>query len=291
MKASILINNYNYGKYIEKSILSALNQTYKNIEVIVYDDGSKDDSISRIKKYSKSIEIIANENYGKGHCWNQINAINQAFKKSSGDIIFLMDSDDCFFKDKVEKIVSIFEKSPNVIYVQHKFELVDEEDNILPYEKRPFFSDINVLNGIYFTKRLDFFFTQTSGQCFRRSFLQKILPLQEDELSLVCVDVRLTRLAAFEGDIISLQDKLTSYRIHTNNHSAALKNKEYYTEFEKQHITFFNNLAQSYNFPHFQKSSNIISYFRVLQLLLKSKMKTTQKWCFLKDWYKSYAHK
>ncbi|RCR68802.1 glycosyltransferase [Larkinella punicea] len=291
MKASILINNYNYEAYIEKSIASALNQTYKNIEVIVYDDGSKDQSLERIKKYSNDISIIARPNYGKGHCWNQVNAVNEAFKKSTGEIIFLMDSDDWFFDNKVEKVIDIFTKNPKAIYVQHRFELVDEEDNKLNYEKRPFFSEVDILNGIYFTKRLDFFFTQTSGQCFRRSFLENILPLKEDALSMICVDIRLTRYAAFEGDIITLQEKLSAYRVHTKNHSSALKNKDYYIEYEKQHLAFFNMLANKYNHPHFTKGNNLLSYLKVIILLLNSNMKAKQKRLFLQDWYKSYIKK
>lgn len=291
MKASILINNYNYEAYVEKAIASALNQSYKDIEVIVYDDGSKDQSLQRINKYSDRITTIARPNYGKGHCWNQVNAVNEAFKQSTGDIIFLMDSDDWFFENKVEKVVEVFNKRPEVIYVQHRFELVDEDNNKLNYEKRPFYSDIDVLDGIYFTQRLDFFFTQTSGQCFRRTFLEKILPLKEDHLSMICVDIRLTRYAAFEGSIVTLQDKLAAYRIHTKNHSSVLKDREYYTKYEKQHLEFFNTLTKKYNQPYFTKGNNLLSYFKVVLLLMRSTMEIKQKRNFLQAWYKSYLKK
>lgn len=291
MKASILINNYNYEAYVEKAISSALNQTYKDIEVILYDDGSTDSSLKIINKFSDKIKIIARKNYEKGHCWNQINAVNEAFKASTGDVIFLMDSDDWFFQDKVEKIVDNFNSNPDALYIQHRFELVDENDTKLNIEKRPFYSEIDVLSGIYFIKRLDMFFTQTSGQCFRRSLLEKFLPLQEDELSLVCVDVRLTRYAAFEGKIITLQDKLASYRIHTKNHSSVLKNADYYSRFDEQNLVFFNRIAQLYNYPSFTKGSVPISYLKVLILLIRSGMSGPQKKIFLKNWYKSYTKK
>jgi glycosyltransferase involved in cell wall biosynthesis len=291
MKASILINNYNYEKYLEKAIESALNQTYKNIEVIVYDDGSKDNSVNIIKGYSEKIIPIINENYGKGHCWNQINAINEAFKKSTGDIIFLMDSDDFFLPSKVERVIEVFKQNEKAVLVQHKFALVEENNEILKSEKRPFFSGINILEGIYYTSRLDFFFTQTSGLCFRRSFLKNVLPLKEDDLSLICVDIRLSRYAAFMGDIVSLQEKLTYYRIHTSNHSSALKRKQYFFDYNIQHLEFFNRLAKHYGHLKFENKNNIISYFKVLLLLLKSNMKFGQKINFLKSWYKSYINK
>jgi glycosyltransferase involved in cell wall biosynthesis len=291
MKASILINNYNYEKFIDKAIRSSLDQTFKNVEVIVYDDGSKDTSVVKINKYCDEIVIIANENYSRGHCWNQINSINEAFKKSTGDIIFLMDSDDYFFENKVEKIMAIFKKEEDVICIQHRFQLVDEQDNKLKSEKRPFLSGSNILEGIYFTKRLDFFFTQTSGLCFRRSFLEKVLPIPEDELSMICVDIRLSRYAAFEGKVISLQEKLAAYRIHEKNHSSVLKNKNYYLEYDKQHYDFFNNLSRTYNYPYLNKENNFFSYFKVIILLIKAKMTLIEKKYFLQTWYKSYINK
>ncbi|MCK8492776.1 glycosyltransferase [Spirosoma sp. RP8] len=291
MKASILINNYNYEAYVEKAIASALNQSYEKVEVIVYDDGSKDQSLQKIEKFSKDIITIAKPNYGRGHCWNQINAVNEAFKKSTGDIIFLMDSDDWFFEDKVRKVVEIFNKNPNAVYVQHRFDLVDEEDNRINAEKRPLYSGINILDGIYYTKRLDFFFTQTSGQCFKRSFLEKILPLKEDDLSMICVDIRLTRYAAFEGEIITLQDKLSAYRVHTKNHSSVLKDKNYYTKYEKQHLNFFNSLSQKYSKPYLKKENSTLSYLKVLVLLFRANMNSNQKINFLTAWFKSYINK
>jgi glycosyltransferase involved in cell wall biosynthesis len=268
-----------------------LNQTYKNIEIIVYDDGSKDNSINIINNYAGRIKPIINENYGKGHCWNQINSINEAFKKSSGDIIFLMDSDDFFSLDKVEKVINIFNQNEKAVLVQHRFTLVDENSKILNTEKRPFFSGINVLKGIYFTGRLDFFFTQTSGLCFRKSFLEDVIPLKEDDLSLICVDIRLSRYAAFMGEIVTLHDKLAYYRIHKSNHSAALKRKKYLFEFNIQHVEFFNRLANIYGHLKFETKNNIISYFNVLLLLLKAKMNFIDKVYFLKSLYKSYINK
>ena len=74
-KVSILITNFNKEIYIEKALSTSLNQTYKNFEVLVYDDGSTDNSINIIKKYKK-ITLIKNKNkIKKSSPQNQISGI------------------------------------------------------------------------------------------------------------------------------------------------------------------------------------------------------------------------
>lgn len=291
MKASILINNYNYAPYLDRAIQSCLNQTYSDIEIIVYDDGSKDDSVNIMKSYAERITIIANANHGKGHCWNQINSINKAFDVSTGDIIFLLDSDDWFSDEKVSRVTELFRSRPDAICVQHKFQLVDEDGETLNTPKRPFFSDVDIIDAIYHTGRMDFFFTQTSGLCFRRSFLNKVLPIQEDDLSLICVDIRLSRYAAFEGPVVTVQEKLAYYRIHTKNHSSNLKDADYYKRYDIQHTEFFNRLAMKYGKPYLKFNPGITSYFKVLITLFRSTMSLSEKYTFIKDWANSYMKK
>jgi len=110
MKASILIANYNNQIYIDECINSLLNQTYKNIEIIFFDDLSTDNSINEVKKFSKVKLILNKENKKKYGCYNQINSYKEALKKSTGEIIFFLDSDDFFKENKVEEITNVFKK-------------------------------------------------------------------------------------------------------------------------------------------------------------------------------------
>ena len=107
LKVSVLIANYNNQQYIEDCIDSIKQQSYDNIEIIFHDDLSSDDSIKKINEY-KNIKVIKNKKRGKYGSFNQINAYKRAFKKSSGDIIFFLDSDDLFKKNKIEAIVNKF---------------------------------------------------------------------------------------------------------------------------------------------------------------------------------------
>ena len=90
-KVSILINNYNYGRFLAEAIDSALAQTYKNLEVIVVDDGSTDNSREIIASYSDRIVPVLKENGG------QASAFNAGFERARSDWIAFLDSDDIFF--------------------------------------------------------------------------------------------------------------------------------------------------------------------------------------------------
>ena len=107
LKVSVLIANYNNQLHINECIDSIKKQTYQNIEIIFHDDFSTDNSIKCINQYS-NIKIIKNKKRGKYGSFNQMNAYYRAFKKSSGDIIFFLDSDDLFKKNKIKTVVNEF---------------------------------------------------------------------------------------------------------------------------------------------------------------------------------------
>ena len=109
MKASIVIANYNNSNFIKDCINSLRSQTYKNIEIIFFDDNSTDNSRDVIKKFD-NIKIIQNKIQTKYGSLNQMNAFEKSVQLSTGDIIFFLDSDDYFKQDKVEKIINFFLK-------------------------------------------------------------------------------------------------------------------------------------------------------------------------------------
>ena len=106
MKASIVIANYNNAKFINECIKSLNNQTYKNFEIIIFDDNSKDNSIEEMEKF-KNIKIIKNKIQTKYGSLNQMNAFYKAIEISEGEIIFFLDSDD-FLMKKIEEIINVF---------------------------------------------------------------------------------------------------------------------------------------------------------------------------------------
>ena len=116
IKASVLIANFNNQQFLNECIKSIKKQTYKNIEIIIYDDCSCDNSVQTIKKY-KEIKLIENKKRTKYGSLNQIRAYERAFKISKGEIILFLDSDDFFHKNKIKKIVNHFEINQNLISI------------------------------------------------------------------------------------------------------------------------------------------------------------------------------
>lgn len=110
MIASVLITNYNNSKFIDDCIISLKNQTYSKIEILFHDDGSSDNSLEVIKKYSDII-IIENKIKTKYGSLNQLNAFKKMCELSSGEILFFLDSDDYFHKTKIYNIIKEFENS------------------------------------------------------------------------------------------------------------------------------------------------------------------------------------
>lgn len=104
-KVSILIPLYNAEKWISSTLDSIINQTYNNIEVVIVDDGSTDNSLNVVNEYqSEKIKIIQQSN--KGGCA----ARNLAFKESTGEYIVFFDADDLMFEEKIENQMKLVEK-------------------------------------------------------------------------------------------------------------------------------------------------------------------------------------
>ncbi|MBE9030419.1 glycosyltransferase family 2 protein [filamentous cyanobacterium LEGE 11480] len=175
---SILINNYNYGRFLRKAIDSALAQTYAPIEVIVVDDGSTDDSREILQTYGDRIRPILQINGG------QASSFNAGFAASCGEIICLLDADDWFQPDKVARIVQQLIAHPQAGWCFHPVQLWEDTmpSPRLPeaYTGRSGYYDItaDVERG-KLSGTLPFGGTATSGLCFTRSLLSRILPMPQ----------------------------------------------------------------------------------------------------------------
>lgn len=126
-KVSIIIPVYNGSDYLERAILCSLNQTYKNIEIIVVNDGSTDDNKSRIiaEKYKKWIKYYEKENGGVS------SALNYGIKKMSGDYFAWLSHDDLIEKEHIEKLVEYVSVVGHEKHIPYSaFKIVDENEVI-----------------------------------------------------------------------------------------------------------------------------------------------------------------
>jgi len=124
-KVSVIIPAYNKAELTIKTVESVLKQTYKDIEIIVVNDGSTDDTEKKLTQFGDSIVYIYKENGGA------CSARNLGIKKSSGSYIALIDCDDIFYPDKILKSVQYLENNTNVGCVQTAVNLIDDHDNVV----------------------------------------------------------------------------------------------------------------------------------------------------------------
>lgn len=124
---TIITPSYNQGRFIEETIKSVLAQTYPNIEYIVVDGGSTDNTMEIVGRYSDRISTIIHEK-DKG----QSDAINKGFRLAHGELVGWINSDDILKPDCVEKIAELYVEHPDgVIYYGSEIDVIDESSRKL----------------------------------------------------------------------------------------------------------------------------------------------------------------
>jgi glycosyltransferase involved in cell wall biosynthesis len=206
-RVSILLNNHDYGQFLAQAIDSALAQTYANVEVVVVDDGSTDDSRAVMASYGDRIISILTENAG------QASAFNAGVAASSGEILCFLDADDVFFPTKVSRVVDVFRQFPETVWVRHELEVTDE--NLRPLGA--YYPDIRRSGPIPYEphgalERKTRFLT--SGMAVRRGTAAAIFPIPAERLSLwaLSADGYVAFWCGLLGPGYSLDEPLTYYR-------------------------------------------------------------------------------
>lgn len=137
-KVIILLSTYNGEKYIEQQINSLLKQTYKNINIYVRDDGSKDGTLEILKKYEEKGEIFLIQGKNIGF----INSFMELLKKvEKADYYSFCDQDDVWNEDKIERAVRALEKEDNdkILLYASNYEFYDSNMEFLgksPYKNK-----------------------------------------------------------------------------------------------------------------------------------------------------------
>ncbi|MFX0133939.1 MAG: glycosyltransferase family 2 protein [Candidatus Hodarchaeota archaeon] len=154
-RISIVIPSYNQAKYLERTILSILNQNYPNFELIIMDGGSTDGSVEIIREYEKYFTFWVNKS-DKG----QADAINKGFIRAKGDLVVWQNSDDIYLPGAFFRIAREYWKKPNYDIYFGNILLIDSNDKILkemrfiPFSKKHLiYYDWNLSSQAVFWKR------------------------------------------------------------------------------------------------------------------------------------------
>lgn len=206
-KITIITPSYNQGHFIEQTILSVINQNYPNLEYIIIDGGSTDNTLDIIKKYEKYIAYWMSEKDN-----GQSDAINKGLQHATGDIINWLNSDDYYEKNTLEIVAKAFE-NPNV--------------NVLCAKSRIFYDEGNKTS--HFTNGTDVYkdnLAKTIGQAridqpetfFRATAIQKMGLLNTKFHYVMDKEwwIRYLFLFGLEN-ILQIDDILVNFRLHGNS--------------------------------------------------------------------------
>jgi glycosyltransferase involved in cell wall biosynthesis len=248
-KISIVTPSLNQAQFLEKTILSVLNQNYPNLEYIIIDGGSLDKSVKIIQKYEKYLTYWVSEK-DKG----QAEAINKGFQKSTGQILAWLNADDLYLPDTLFKVKSIFEKFGEINFLYGHSVLIDQRDNIIricytvpqTYSSYIYDRGGNVFQGSVFWKRDTFY--KYSGL--------------DSKLYFALEYKLLDNFFKYEKGFF-LNDILAAYRIHKESKSSTVNAKLVVEEFKSIRKIKGNILLRFYyrirRWIHYLFYSNFIS--------------------------------
>lgn len=195
-RVSIVTPSYNQGRFIKQTIDSVLMQSYGNVEYMVVDGGSTDETIPILKSYGASLKWIAEADKG------QTDAINKGLARSKGEVRAYLNSDDVLLPDAVEKIARHFHQHPEADLVYGRAMLIDERGGKI---------------GMYETA--DYSFDLLRRRCFicqsaafwRTRIAEKVGPL-DDSLNYAMDYDYWLRIDRAGGRIEHLQETLAAWR-------------------------------------------------------------------------------
>ncbi|CAG4901909.1 glycosyltransferase family 2 protein [Paraburkholderia saeva] len=122
MKVSIVTPSYNQGQFIERTLQSVASQTGAEIEHVVFDGGSKDDTVAVLEAFVPPVRWVSKKDKG------QTDAVNQGIRATDGEIIGWLNSDDVYYPGAIAHVVTFFEQNPDVDVVYGLADHIDLED-------------------------------------------------------------------------------------------------------------------------------------------------------------------
>lgn len=223
---SIVVPSYNSEKYIERFLESVLNQTYANIELIIVNDGSYDDTEKIIKKYKKKFDkndihlfYHYQENAG------QAVALNRGLKFFSGKYLLCMDSDDEIMPEYIKECVHFLEKNDSYAYCRGQAVEINDEDPekiIQTYGMRKakdrysFFEDLIYVRDVFY-----------SGYMIKQEAFDRTISNREIFCGRGGQNAQiLLPLAWYYGEPGYVEKAIYKYYVHSNSHSHSINTSE-----------------------------------------------------------------
>jgi len=206
---SVVVNNFNYARFLRQSVESALAQTHPRLEVVVVDDASTDGSAEVIRSYgARIVPVIQEHNGGQGA------ALTAGFAVSHGDLVMFLDADDWLYPHAAATVAAAWR--PGTAVVQYRLHLVDAKGAVIDLYPAPeiAFDSGAVTRRLLATGRYQG--TVTSGNAFAREALSAIMPVPAADFR-ISADGYLVTVAPLHGAVTSIEEPLGAYRQHGTN--------------------------------------------------------------------------
>ena len=207
---SVIIANYNYEKFVGAAIESVLAQD-EDIQIIVVDDASTDNSVEVVKRYSDQVEtILLEKNRGQG------GGLNVGFEAATGTLVMFLDADDFLVPGGAATILSNYR--PEIAIYHYRMHYGDEEGGTygtFPPMDQPLATG-NVSERLRTTGHYDG--TVTSGLVFSREAVANVMPMDEETYR-YGADGYLCSTVPLYGESVSIVTPVSAYRLHTRQHS------------------------------------------------------------------------
>lgn len=160
MKVSVIITNYNLASFLDLTIQSVLQQEYKNLELIIIDGGSTDNSCEIVKKYAQQISYFISERDN-----GMYDALNKGLGVATGEIITYINSDDILYPHSIETAVEIFNSYPHIEWLTGIPNQIDEKGRIVWSSEPKIWTKFHYAAGEYQ-------YIQQEGTFWRRTLME-----------------------------------------------------------------------------------------------------------------------
>lgn len=200
---TVITPTYNRADYLDETIQSVLNQGYSNLEYIVLDDGSKDNTIEILKKYGNRITWDSHANIG------ETRTVNKGLSMAHGDIIGIVNSDDPLLPGAIITATDVFRKNPDVLLVYPDWNKIGPHSEFLQQVCLP---DLNFFNML-----TDFNIGMGPGVFFRRWAVDKLGV--RDTQFMYAGDLEFWFRLALHGQFLHIPKSLATHRSHSTSAS------------------------------------------------------------------------
>lgn len=234
-KISIITPSFNQGQYIEETILSVIEQNYPNLEYIIIDGGSTDNTVDIIKKYEKHIDFWVSEK-DKG----QSDAINKGIRKITGDVVNWLNSDDYYMPGALHHVANVFSDKSVTAYCGKSRIFSDTSEKISQG------TDVYANN---LAKTIGWARIDQPETFFKKEVWDKIGELNESFHYVMDKEWWMRYLFQYGLSGIVKDDKvLVNFRIHNDSKTGSQLEK-----FKEETINLFNSLAATVDDKRFYK--------------------------------------